>query len=213
MDRTRDPKRDIPESPATFLFIRNLLQEIKMNRQEYINSKISRKNPEYKYVHKLLREWKIANNITENCVTHHRDDTEETRKYNEEHYELWGFDENGNFIEGKYVVFMTNSEHTSYHHKGMTHTEEVRQRLSKSHTGKILSEEHKRKISEGNKGIVRTNVHRDHYRSARQKFSALYTQYKENGGTLKWNDFCHAAKKGDIELNAKVGNDKESENG
>lgn len=52
-------------------------------------------------------------------VIHHLRDTEEQRKYNDEHYELWGFeiDENGNeyFEYGKYVVFITKEEHTEIH--------------------------------------------------------------------------------------------------
>ena len=41
-------------------------------------------------------------------IIHHLRDTEEQRKYNDEHYELWGFeiDEDGNehFEYGKYVL-------------------------------------------------------------------------------------------------------------
>ena len=43
-------------------------------------------------------------------VIHHLRDTEDHRKYNDEHYEMFGFeiDENGNesFTYGKYVVFL-----------------------------------------------------------------------------------------------------------
>ena len=56
-----------------------------MNRQEYYNSNICRKNPEYKKVQQLLKEFKIENNIAERCIVHHLDDTEECRKYNEAH--------------------------------------------------------------------------------------------------------------------------------
>lgn len=50
-----------------------------MNKSEYYNSKNTR-NSYYKQVHKLLKYWKIENNIPTNkkCVVHHRDDTEET---------------------------------------------------------------------------------------------------------------------------------------
>lgn len=52
-------------------------------------------------------------------VRHHLRDTEEQRKYNDEHYELWGFeiDENGNehFEYGKYIIFMTVEEHNKLH--------------------------------------------------------------------------------------------------
>ena len=65
-------------------------------------------------------------------VIHHLRDTEEQRKYNNEHYELFGFeiDENGNehFEYGKYVVFWTKEHHIEYH----KHSEETRELLSKS---------------------------------------------------------------------------------
>lgn len=113
-------------------------------------------------------------------VRHHLRDTEEQRKYNDEHYELWGFeiDENGNehFEYGKYIIFVTDEEHLAIHHvseetrnkisqrlresppmKGKHHTEEAKQKISdaergeKNHNyGKRLSEETRRKISENN---------------------------------------------------------------
>lgn len=50
---------------------------------------------------------------------HHLRYTEAQRNYNDEHYELWGFeiDENGNehFTYGKYVIFLTKEEHDAYH--------------------------------------------------------------------------------------------------
>ena len=68
-------------------------------------------------------------------IRHHLRDTEEQRKYNDEHYELWGFeiDENGNehFEYGKYIVFITHEEHTRIH---------------------ALSEETKKKIGDANRG-------------------------------------------------------------
>lgn len=92
-----------------------------MNKEEYWLSKSPTKTAEYKIVHQKLKEWKMRNNITERCIIHHRDDTEECIKYNDEHYERWGIDDNGNFIEGKYVLFMTCREHCAYHHTGDKH--------------------------------------------------------------------------------------------
>ena len=48
-------------------------------------------------------------------VIHHLRDTEEQRKYNDEHYEFWGFNQDGTFEYGKYVVFWTKEKHDSYH--------------------------------------------------------------------------------------------------
>ena len=134
-----------------------------MNREEYLEHGQPKKP---KVVMDAFETWKLANNITERCDVHHRDDTEETRKYNTEHYERWGCNEDGTFEEGKYVIFMTSAEHTAYHR-----------------TGKKFSEEHRAKLSAVQKGI-----------------SALYTMYKNNGGTLKWNDFHKALKNSEIIL-------------
>lgn len=51
---------------------------------------IRSRNKYYKYVHKLLNDWKIENNITTRCDVRHRDDTIECINYNNEHYNLWG---------------------------------------------------------------------------------------------------------------------------
>lgn len=65
-------------------------------------------------------------------VRHHLRDTEEQRKYNDEHYELWGFeiDENGNehFEYGKYIIFITPDEHSEIH----SYSEETRKKMSES---------------------------------------------------------------------------------
>jgi len=92
-------------------------------------------------------------------VRHHLRDTEEQRKYNDEHYELWGFeiDENGNehFEYGKYIIFVTHEEHRKIHDVsgknnpmydihlygelngmyGKHHTNETRKKMSASRIG------------------------------------------------------------------------------
>lgn len=57
---------------------------------------------------------------------------------------------------------------------GHTVTDETKRKMSEAKKGKTRSEEAKKKISENNK------VH---------FVSQLYKEYKENGGTMKWNDF------------------------
>ena len=149
-----------------------------MNREEWVSHiGVGDKYKYYKLVQKLLKDWMFENNITETCVVHHRNDTDETREYNEEHYELWGYeiDENDNlkFEIGKYVQFMTRVDHVKLHHKGKTlsdeaksalraanigkhHTEETKEKIRIAKSGKTLSEEHKKKISAANTG---TNHH------------------------------------------------------
>ena len=101
-------------------------------------------------------------------VRHHLRDTEEQRKYNDEHYELWGFeiDESGNehFEYGKYIIFCTDEEHHSVWHNvngennpmygkpgtnlGKTFSEEHRKRISESRIGHEVSDETREKISD-----------------------------------------------------------------
>ena len=108
-----------------------------MNKEEYSRSHQVDKYKFYRYVQKLLKEWKVENSITERYVVHHRDDNEEVRAYNNEHYERWGFNEDCTFELGKYVQFMTGVEHSRYHNTGEKNP----------HYGKPLSAEHRNKIS------------------------------------------------------------------
>lgn len=80
----------------------------------------------YNRVRKLLKskEFESSDNCDKDAkVIHHLRDTEEQRKYNDEHYELWGFeiDEDGNeiFNYGKYVAFWTKEHHDNYHRKSL----------------------------------------------------------------------------------------------
>lgn len=132
-----------------------------MNRKEYLST--CKRNNYYKQVQKLLKDWKLENNITERCDVHHRDDTEEALEYNNNHYELWGFNEDGTFELGKYVLFMTAAEHAYYHHignknhmYGKHHTNETRARISATEKGRMLTEEHKAKISAAKRGKTHT---------------------------------------------------------
>ena len=193
-----------------------------MNNKEFWSNKANLKCYEYKFVQSKLNEWKLENNIMECCVIHHRDDTEEVRAYNDAHYERWGFDDNGNFIEGQYVQFMTKSAHSSYHHKGKRLSEETKAKMSNAlkgennpqyrykgekspNYGKHHLEETKEKISnplKGKKGKPLSN-------ECKAKISAtckcnliglrlLYNVYKSNNGAKKWNDFQKAIYNGDI---------------
>ena len=121
-----------------------------MNKNEYYNAR--RCYDYYNKVRKLLHAWKFENNISETCVIHHRDDTEECVKYNNEHYELWGFNLDGTFEYGKYVIFMTNSEHSKYHNAGRHASDETKEKLRLANKGKKLSDETKAKMSSSHKG-------------------------------------------------------------
>lgn len=51
------------------------------------------------------------------------------------------------------LIFLTNAEHASLHHKGKSKSVEMRRKLSEARKGKPRSEETRKKISEGHKGI------------------------------------------------------------
>ena len=89
----------------------------------------------YNKVKRILKSKEFES--LENCdkdarVIHHLRDTEEQRKYNDEHYEMFGIeiDANGNehFEYGKYVVFWTKAHHDEYH----SGSEETRKKRSES---------------------------------------------------------------------------------
>lgn len=100
-------------------------------------------------------------------VIHHLRDTEEQRDYNDTHYEFWGFNEDGTFEYGKYVVFVTQEQHSQMH----MCSEETRRKISETETGKIVSHETRKKISKSCKGHVPPNKGIPHSAETRKKIS------------------------------------------
>lgn len=148
-----------------------------MNREEWLANG-SHHNEYWRYVNNALKQWKAENNISERCAVHHRDDTEETRKYNSEHYERWGFNDNGEFIEGQYVIFMTQSKHVCYHRTGHHQTEETCAKISAAQKGrespmrgKHHSEETREKMSAAHCGERHPMYGRKHSEETRAKIS------------------------------------------
>ena len=66
------------------------------------------------------------------------------------------------------LIFLTESEHDSLHHKGKHHTEETKKKISESHKGKHHSEETKKKIGEGNKGKPKSEEHKNKISKAKK---------------------------------------------
>ena len=157
-----------------------------MNKDEYWSLKSPQNTVEYKFICEKLQTWKTINGITKRCVVHHRDDTEECRKYNDEHYELWGFNLDGTFEYGKYVIFMTASEHIKHHHigkpsvmKGKTHTDEAKTKISENNArywkGKKLSPTHIQHLRENHANVSVENnpfYGKHHSDAAKEKMSA-----------------------------------------
>ena len=100
-------------------------------------------------------------------VIHHLRDTEEQRNYNDTHYELWGFNENGIFEYGKYVIFVTQEQHSQIH----MCSEETRRKISESEKGKVVSPETRDKISNSCKGNEPPNKGIPHSAETRNKIS------------------------------------------
>ena len=158
-----------------------------MNRNEWYTKGTKRDLTFKRLVDKKLKQWKVDNNITEACVIHHRDDNDEVKTYNEAHYERWGFNENNEFIEGKYVQFLTRSQHISYHQSGdrnvmygKNHTKETLQKISDNnpwkgkHSNRLgahLTDEQKLHLSQINSGENNAMFGKHHSAESRQKIS------------------------------------------
>lgn len=144
-----------------------------MNKQEYRKTVDPRKDPIYKKVHEELGKWKKENNITERCIVHHRDDTEEVRAYNEAHYERWGFDEDGNFTEGKYVQFLTRAEHARHHRTGKMLSDITKEKISAANKGRYVSAETRAKLSTVSKGENNPMYGKHHTKETKEKISII----------------------------------------
>jgi len=119
--------------------------------------------------------WNFRNKAVKyfNCkkgeVIHHLRETEEQRQFNDQYYERWGFDFDG---EMKYAIKMTKEEHSNYHkcseetkqkmhnsqlgnknRLGISHSLETKEKLRQANLGKKQSQETKDKQSKIRKGI------------------------------------------------------------
>ena len=107
-------------------------------------------------------------------VIHHLRDTEEQRKYNDEHYEMFGMNLDGTFEYGKYVVFWTKEHHNEYHHcseetrkkrseslKKVPHTAEWHRKIGDSLRGRKWSDEQRKQISESVSNLWKSEDYRE----------------------------------------------------
>ena len=96
-----------------------------MNQKEWKTSgKFPGKYKWYNQTRKFQRSLCYESDPSANII-HHLRDTEEQRNYNDTHYEYWGFNEDGTFEYGKYVVFVTEEWHNNYH----AHSEETKSKI------------------------------------------------------------------------------------
>lgn len=97
-----------------------------MNQREWKKSgKFHGKYEWYNKTRKIQLSLKYNQDENANRI-HHLRDTEEQRRYNDEHYELWGHNLDGTFEYGKYVIFVTEEWHNNYHKD----SEETKQKKS-----------------------------------------------------------------------------------
>jgi hypothetical protein len=99
-----------------------------MNRNEWLKLPNSKEKWQYRNVVRSIQLQLIYNANPKANVIHHLLDTEEQRKYNNEHYERFGLNQDGTFEYGKYVIFVTNKEHAIIH----SLLEETRNKISKA---------------------------------------------------------------------------------
>lgn len=182
-----------------------------MNQKEWKTSgKFKGKYKWYNRTRKLQRSLQ-CNSDPKATIIHHLRDTEEQRKYNDEHYELWGHNLDGTFEYGKYVVFWTKEVHYAYH----AESEETRKKNSEGVKASITPERRKRmrevQLGEKNSmygkrgelapcygrcGELHPMYGKQHTDKAKEQIThtmgilkSEYYKYKESGGTLKWNAF------------------------
>ena len=159
-----------------------------------------------------LHQWMEHNNLTGDYIIHHRDDNDEVRAYNKANYKLWGHNLDGTFEYGRYVVFMTRSEHMRHHRTGAHLTEEQKRHLSEINSGerhprygKEVSESERLKLSKsklGDKNPMKNEAHRlkmcETRRRNQRGISILYKVYKANNGTADFNQFRRMVSHGEI---------------
>lgn len=107
------------------------------------------------YKSRAIQKSLVYNSNPEATTRHHLMNTPEQIAYNSEHYEMWGFNLDGTFEYGKYIVFVTDSEHLEIH----TSCEDTNKKRSKSLIGHPVSCETRKKLSEATKRSM-TDEHR-----------------------------------------------------
>lgn len=147
-----------------------------------------------------LHEYLLENNLSGEWVIHHRDDTPETIAYNTQYYNRWGFNEDGSFEYGKYVIFMTKGDHTKHHHTG---NRKIGENISKALKGRIGSMTGKKHSLETR--IKQSLAHQGQTQSPEfmekmQIMRKAYHSYRKDGGNISWNAFQQAFYKNDPQI-------------
>ena len=119
-----------------------------MNQEEYKKSgKFKGKHLWYNKTRKIQKSLQ-HNEDPKAKVIHHLRDTEEQREYNDTYYEFWGFNQDGTFEYGKYVIFVTKKQHTEIHKC----SEETRNKISTTLKKTLSTDEQKLRRSKSTRG-------------------------------------------------------------
>lgn len=119
-----------------------------MNQKEWKNSEKYDGKYSWRNKARSIQKSLQYNQDPNASIIHHLRDTEEQRKYNDEHYEFWGFNQDGTFEYGKYVVFVTKEEHIEIHRC----SEETRIKLGEASRKNWKNKEYRNKVIKGNIG-------------------------------------------------------------
>ena len=150
-----------------------------------------------KACHERLREYLLENNLSGEWVVHHRDDTPETIAYNAQYYNRWGYNADGSFEYGKYVVFMTKGDHTKYHHTGNRKIGENISKALKGRIGSMTGKKHSLETRAKQSLAARGRKQTPEFMERMQMLREVYHSYRKDGGSIIWNDFQQAFFKND----------------
>lgn len=92
-----------------------IVRRLIMNRKEWLEC--TNREVKWHWYHECekIRMSLEYNKDTNATHKHHLFDTPEQIEYNNTHYEMWGFNEDGTFEYGKYIIFVTPEEHSQIH--------------------------------------------------------------------------------------------------
>lgn len=142
-----------------------------MNRKEWKFYNESNKYEWYNKTRKIQKSL-LYNSDSNAKVIHHLRDTEEQRKYNDEHYELWGHNLDGTFEYGKYVVFWTKEQHNKYHRCSEETKSKIRESIKRTWNSPGYRESHS--------GANSSSFGRHHTDECKKRLSEIKKTFYEN---------------------------------
>lgn len=137
--------------------------EVFMNRNEWLRLQDSKEKWRYRNVVRDIQRQLIYNTNSKAKVIHHLRDTEEQRKYNDEHYEYFGLNQDGTFEYGKYVIFVTNKEHANIHSVSEETCKKISEAVKESYTDEMRAASSNRMMANWKNPCFREKMHNLRY--------------------------------------------------